>query len=317
MRTILAALLLWPSLAAAAWWPLPFGGPSLDAQRKLFEGGRYAEVITALTPDLLLKLRRSELQRAYVYLGASYERTGQLDKALGVYQLGIKLFPKNVELLTRLAQLLHASLLEEQALPIYHKILDLQPLNTPAHVGLAEIDRSLGFLDRSAEHYERALEDLEDNPALWRDYTEVLIEMREWKTAGMAIQKALELSPENADARVTLAFVQRGQGDITSAIETISGAISGAGDPVPLELRQTRALWLLEAGREPAAGLEADAILKQAPGQPLALFVRARVHLKEGRRAQAVKDLEAAAAGGARFVAQVSRELLRGLQAGR
>ncbi len=316
MRALLAALLLVPSLASAAWWPL-MGGPSLDAQRKLFEGGRYAEVISGLTPDLLLKLRRAELQRAYVYLGASYERTGQLDKALGVYQLGIKLFPKNVELLTRLAQLLHASLLEEQALPIYHKILDLQPLNTPAHVGLAEIDRSLGFLDRSAEHYERALEDLEDNPALWRDYTEVLIEMREWKTAGMAIQKALELVPENPDARVTLAFVQRGQGDVTSAIETISAVIAAAEMPAPLELRQTRALWLLEAGREPAAGLEAEAILKQAPGQPIALFVRARASLKEGKKALAIKDLEAAAAGPAPFVARVARELLKGLKGDR
>lgn len=316
MKAALLSILLLPSSAAALWWPFP-GGVSLDSQRQLYEAGRYAEVIAALPPDLLLKLRKPQLQRAYIYLGASYERTGQLDKALGVYQLGIKLFPRNVELLTRLAQLLHASFLEEEALPIYHHILELQPLNTPAHVGLAEIDRSLGFLNRSAEHYERALEDLEDNPALWRDYAEVQIERREWSAAGLAISKSLELSPDNPDTLATMAFVQRGQGNISSALATLDKITGSAGLPAPIEVRQTRALWLLEAGRTPEAGAEAAAILKEAPGRPLALFVRARAYLKEGKRDPAMRALEEAARGPDSFIAQVSRELLAELRAGK
>jgi tetratricopeptide (TPR) repeat protein len=136
---------------------------------------------------------------------------GHLDNALGVYQLGVQLYPKDLNLLTELGLLLHRSKLEEQAEPMFQKVLKIHPNNAAAHIGLGEIDHALGFLERSAEHYEKALETMSDHAGIWADYAEVLISARDYKTGELAARRALLLS-ENADARVDLARALRGEG---------------------------------------------------------------------------------------------------------
>src|SRR5581483_1961137 len=97
----------------------------------------------------------SDQRQGYLMLGTSFQRTGQLDKALGVYQVGVKLFPRDLRLLTELGSLLHAAGLEEQAEPLFKKVISIHPNNAAAQLGLAEINHALGFLDVSAEHYEK------------------------------------------------------------------------------------------------------------------------------------------------------------------
>ena len=103
----LAAFLLQPPTPARAWFFRP-GADRLEAQKNLFDAARYPEVISRLAPEALQRLRRRDLQRAYLYLGQSYERTRQFDKALSVYQLGVRLFPRDTKLLAQLGLLLHS-----------------------------------------------------------------------------------------------------------------------------------------------------------------------------------------------------------------
>ena len=77
----------------------------------------------SLTRTALLKLRGESLRRGYVLLGASYEMTGRLDKSLSFYQVGAQLFPRDQDLLSRLAVLLHRSGLEEQAQPLFERLV--------------------------------------------------------------------------------------------------------------------------------------------------------------------------------------------------
>lgn len=284
----------------------------LDQHKKLFSSGKYGEVIAKLSPEAMQKLRKGDLQRAYFYLAASYERTGQPDKALGVYQLGARLYPRDIDLLTPLASLLHHMGLEEQAEPLFQRVLQIHPNNAEAHLGLGEIDHALGFLDRSAEHYDKALDTLGDQGPVWRDYAEVLLAARDYKTAELAIRKAIELSPETP-ARVDLAFIQRASGRLEEALKTLDDVLAQAPST---EIALTRALWLLEAGRYEEALPPAEAALKISPDDALALWIRARVHLKADRYNQAVKDLEAAAKAERRapFVAQAAAEMLSQLK---
>ncbi len=303
---------LW--LAAAPAWAI--WGPLVDPlsePKRLYEAGNYPQVIARLGPDSLQRLRSRDLRRAYFYLGSSYERTSQADRAVGVYELGVKLYPKDINLLTRLAGLLHRMGLEEQAQPLFQRVLTIHPNNAQAHLGLAEIDRSLGFLERSAEHYERVLEAWPENAGIWRDYAEVLLEQRETKTAELAIRKALALSPE-AESAVDLALILRAAGRLEEALEILNSlnSLEGTGGP---ELSLARALWLLEAGRLEEAKALAERVLKADPADPLGRWLRARLLLKAGRASEALKDLEAAASSReAPFVARVSAAMMKRLK---
>lgn len=273
---LLLSLLLLPGPARA--WRL-WGEPSdkkIRPVQALFDAHRHAEVTAALTPDFLQTLRGTDLRQAYVLMGSSLDRLGRVDEAIGVYQLGVKLFPKNVDLLTRQGDLLHRTGLNEQARALYLKALVYEPKHFGAHLGLAEIDRRFGFLDRSASHYEAALETLADRADVWRSYADTLLAQRDWQTADLAIARALSLEPGNPDGHVLTAFARRGKGDLAGALAALDEALAaGAG----VGARRAKALWYLEAGRPAEAAAEADRVLKESPGDEAALWARARAEL--------------------------------------
>ncbi|MFI5350077.1 MAG: tetratricopeptide repeat protein [Elusimicrobiota bacterium] len=296
--------------APARAWRL-FGEPSdgkIRPVQKLSDEHKPAEVLARLTPEYIQTLRGTDLRQAYVLMGDSHVALNRPAEALGDYQLGVSLFPKNVDLLTRLAALLHTNGLDEQAKPLFLTALQYEPRHWGAHLGLAEIDHRFGFLDRSAEHYEIALEVLDKRVDVWCDYAEVLLALRDTATAELALRKALALDPRSANAHLLLAFSRRDSGDMPGAIgelDAAQGLGAGAG------ARRAKALFLLEAGRLQEAGAEAAAVLSANPGDGAALWVRARVLLASGDEAgaalalTAVKNVE----GNNAFAAQAARAL--------
>jgi tetratricopeptide (TPR) repeat protein len=305
MRSAFLAALL--AASAPAWGLWGSRSETIKALQKQFGAGRYNEVIAQLDPDGLLKLRGDDLRRGYALLAASYEVTGRLDKSLSAYQLAVQLYPRDRDLLERLAMLLHRSGLEEQAQPIYEKLVRLEPTNAHGHLGLAQIDHALGFLDRSADHYEKALQGLAERGDIWREYGEELFEARDYRTAELALRRALGLQPGDAAAGLDLALVLRAMGRIDEALAELEGP-SLAGKP---EALRARSLWLMEAGRGTESAAAAEALLRAAPNDPLGLYVRARLELKAGRRGQAQSFLRQAALQGASgpFTAKVCSTL--------
>ncbi|MCX5797827.1 MAG: tetratricopeptide repeat protein [Elusimicrobia bacterium] len=301
---VLAGLL---TAAVPAWGLWGSRSETIKALQKQFGAGRHEAVIAALYPDGLLKLRGDDLRRGYALLAASYEVTGRLDKSLSAYQVAVQLFPRDRDLMERLAMLLHRSGLEEQAQPIYEKLVRLDPANAQGHLGLAQIDHALGFLDSSADHFEKALQGFPQRGDLWREYGEELYEARDYRTAEPAMRRALALDPGDAEAGLDLALILRAVGRIDEALAELEGP-SRAGKP---EALRARALWLMEAGRAADAAAAAQALLRVRPGDPLGLYVRARLELKVGRRVQAQALLREAATQGASgpFTAKVCAAL--------
>lgn len=278
-------------LSGCAWRP---GGEPSDHKirpaQALADAHKNAEVIAALTPDFMQTLRGADLRQAYILKGDSLSALGRVDEALGVYQLGVRLFPKNVDLLTRQGDVLRATGLGEQARTFYLRALVFEPRHYGAHLGLAEIDRRLGFFDRSASHYEIALETLEKRADVWRSYAETLLAQRDWATGDLAISRAISLEPRNADGHIMTGFSRRAQGDMAGALAALDTAQElGAG----IGARRAKALWLVEAGEPAQALTQADAVLKEAPGDGAALWARARALLALGRDAQAQESLAA------------------------
>jgi tetratricopeptide (TPR) repeat protein len=309
-RVLPLALALALAAAPARAWRL-FGEPSdgkIRPVQRLNDAHKPAEVLAALTPEFIQTLRGTDLRQAYVLLGDSHVALGRRSEALGDYQLGVSLFPKNVDLLTRLARLLHENGLDERAKPLYQTALLYEPRHWGAHLGLAEIDHRLGFFDRSADHYEIALDVLNKRADVWCDYAEVLLALRETATAELALRKALELEPLNANAHVLLAFSRRDAGDLPGAVEQLDAAEGlGAG----IGARRAKALFLLEAGRLNDAEAAAAKVLAEAPDDGAALWVRARVLLAAGDAAGADRILAQVknGDGGGEFAAQAARAL--------
>jgi tetratricopeptide (TPR) repeat protein len=289
-----SAFVLALSLALAAparAWRM-FGEPSdgkIRPVQALADAHKPRAVLEALTPQFLQTLRGTDLRQAYILMGDSHDALGRRDEAISDYQLGVTLFPKNVDLMSRQAVLLHREGLDEQAKPLFLRVLALEPRHGQAHQGLAEIDRKLGLLDRSASHYEAVLEYADTRADLWRDYAEVLLALREYKTADLALRKALELQPQSPDARVLLAYARRAQGDLEGAVDDLTLAEAlGAG----VGARRAKALFLLENGQLDGALGEAESVLKEVPGDGAALWVRARCRLAAGDADGALADLD-------------------------
>lgn len=281
----------------AGIWNAGEGG--LISARENFNAGRYDRVITDLTPATVQRMRGFYQRQAYALLGEAYERLESPEKALSVYQLAVKLYPKDIELTTRLARLLHASDLDAEAQPLYEKVLAAQPGNTWANLGLAEIDRALGFLERAAGRYELALEgELAGSATVWRDYAQVMLEQRDYATAEAAARKSLALDASD-DTRVVLGFILRAQGRLDEAL------LQAEATPHA----RLRALWLLEAGR-----FEQAAKLAVGPGA-IERYVRARAALRAGRSDEARRELEALSQAGktSPFVTEVAAKALKSL----
>lgn len=279
-----------------------------------FEAGRYHEVVAALPAAEIQRLRGRDAAQATLLVAKSHERLRRSDRALSVYQLGIKLHPNDIPLLIGLAELFTESALIEQARPLFLRVLEIEPRNLRAHVGLARIDRSLGFLDRSADHYETALEVSPVSGDLWRAYAEVLLEQRDTKTAELAAEKALSVSPNSIDSLLVLAYVQRAAGRLSEALSTIDRIIAITGRQTDLAL--ARALWLLEASEDAQARSEAEAVAKAEPGQPLAHWILGRLALGAGDAGLALKHLRIASQGQeGSFVSAAARSLIDSLGA--
>lgn len=310
------AVTAWLAFPAPAAQFLFRGQKTVASVKALYDSGKYAEVVSSLPSDSLAKLRGRNLRRASLYLAKSHENLKQLEKALSVYQLGHRLFPDDVEILTGLAEFYRAMRLEEEAQPLYDHILTLEPANTRAHLGLAIIDGSLGFLDRSAKHYEFALEVSSAEASVWRDYAEVLYKQRDYKTAELAVLKSLELNGQNTDAQLLLAYVQRGLERLPEAVVTLEKVITDSGRGT--ELLLTYSLWLLESNRFDAARKAAEEVQARSPDEALSLWILARLDISAGRREPAARRLKMAfEKGRGTFIADASYSLLKELAASR
>ncbi len=287
MNLFLSLLLL---AAPAGAWRL-WGEPSdkkIHPAQELSDARKPNEVLAMLTPDFLQTLRGTDLRQAYVLLGDNLDSLGHVDKALSVYQIGVKLFPKNVDLLTRQGNLLHRTGLDEQARIFYLKALLYEPKHFGAHLGLAEIDRRLGFLDRSSAHYETALETTDSRADVWRSYAETLLAQREWETADLAIARANSIDPKNPEGKILTAFARRAQADMAGAFAALDDALALGAD---IGARRAKALWLIEANRYAEARIEADRVIKESADDDVALWVRARADLAGGLPARALLEL--------------------------
>ncbi|MBI3299969.1 MAG: tetratricopeptide repeat protein [Elusimicrobia bacterium] len=286
----------------------------LAPERALFAQREFARCAAALTPERLAGLPRRARADGRALLARSLDSDGRFDDALAAYQYGATLHPKNLELVSGLAWVLHRLGLDDRARPLFERVLAIHPNNASGNLGLAEIQRSQGDLASAEAHYETALTEAgwRENPTVQRDYAELLADRQRFDAAARAVEKSLSLA-RTPEAYITAARIERRRLRVGDAYARLGEAL--ALDPGREEAHQQRALWLLEDSRLPEAAAEAEVLLAKAPGAALARWVRGVARARQGDLAGARADLAAAAASRREnpFVASAALALLKEL----
>lgn len=288
--------------------------PLINA-RADFKAGQYDKVLTRLPTTKISDLPRRYRPQAYDLVGSSLIQKKELAKALQTYQLAVGLYPKNLILLTKLADILNGAQLPQRARPHYEKILSIHPNNAGAHLGIAHIYRKQGYLIKALTHFEKALAAWGDNPFIWKIYGETLAEAGHLEEAITAMDTSLTYRQDPETIRSRARF-ERLRGNLESAYTELDKAIKDS--PEQIEFKLELGLWLLKDNRLQEAFQIAEDILVEDPGNPLARWLRASIFLRRGKIQSAQVDLAvcAEAKSSHPFIAKTATVMLKEISGG-
>lgn len=308
---IAAIVLLFNASPAAAFWPRRARDPLKDVAA-LFAAKDYEDVLKIVTPGFIDNLKSRDAAKAQWFRAESFAELGRSSRALSVFELATKLYPRDQRLQLGFAELLRGSDLPDLARPVFEGVLKNAPNSAEARLGLAKTQQALGYYGRSADNCRLALKDPSQarNPDVWRLYAEVLSESGRFDEAKAAVEKALALR-QDASTLLDLALIQRSRGRLQEAIATLREARGRRNDDPALG--RALGLWLLEDHKAPEALREARKLLKTDPRDSLALWVAAMADKSLGHLGAARRELQLAASFGKKtpFVASISKKILK------
>jgi len=293
MKTLLflAALALSPAEGQVTSLINPLTVDRVGKAETFFGRGQYSEALDVAQAALEGKLTWGRQARAYWLLGKSHEALGSLDKALSVYQVAVKLYPRDPGLLVALGDLFRKVGLDDRAMPQYQAALKADPDNATAHTALGGILTEQGLFPAATPHFKAALsrkpKDLDAMLGLGRSLAgEGKLEEAE-ATLGAGLKAGGDV-----DMRVGLAEVLKRRGKGPEAIEQLRLASL---ETKRADVRLRYAAWLLSAGRvEEGAGV-LRLHIQEAPEDALARYLLGLEELRGGQKAFALKGFQAAA----------------------
>jgi len=248
--------------------------------RTLYEQGSYQQAISELQEyiDKTKNVKRREA-RAYRLLGLSYEKTGQLNKALEIYLEALEFYPKNVPLLLEAARLYQQTNLTNRSKQLYERALKEEPNNPEALAGQAVNYTAMGFYSKARQYYDHFFELEPTAPPQYRArYANTFLAQRNYPQAFIHITMALAEDNQNPDFWLVSAQARRGLNQPREALKDLKIARLLA--PNRPELMGQEALWLYEVGADKEARKITEQMLKLNPQSQLALWVQSLIAQK-------------------------------------
>jgi tetratricopeptide (TPR) repeat protein len=265
-----------------------------------FDQGDYAKIISLLenVPD-------SRMDPALLYLlGSSYAQTRELSKAEEVFKKALEREPDSGDVRRAYAESLMAEGKMQEARAQLQEIIKSDPQSPMSYVRLAQLDRQMGNFDDARKELEQARGLSPDNPEI--PYREAMLEDtlgNETKAISL-LQDVLKrtekadgkYNPAEANNRAiylqSLGTVYQHQEDFDKAIETFRSIVALGGDQAPRgeSLIVETLHQLMHQNRK--ALQETDTALKKYPKNRELLMQRAALLGEEGRRDEAVAELE-------------------------
>ncbi len=118
-----------------------------------------------------------------------------------------------------------------EAVQTFSAVLEQEPEYPPALLGLAKVCLDSGIIDKALDFFPRYLKKVPDDVAAQSDYALALIQAGEGEKARAEVAKAIELDPKNLAAQMTLAMIERAQGNDEEAVRVAKAAKALSSDP--------------------------------------------------------------------------------------
>lgn len=189
--------------------------------------------------------------QSWLLLGrALYIRDRDLQQSLAIYQQGIAQHPEAPELYLEAGKCLEISGQLPEAQRSYEKALQFDPNLYSARVRLAACKRELGYLAQADTILTRALVK-KKNAAAYVEYAKLLMQQNRFERARENLQMAMELDPQNWEARSQWAALRCRTGEATGGITALQEVLEEQRDR--LEAWNDLLACLIEGGKHTEA----------------------------------------------------------------
>ncbi len=213
--------------------------------RNLYNDQKYGEAVEELTNYIYKagNVNRREA-RAYRLLGMSYERLGQLGRALNTYLEALEFHPKNIPLLIAAADLYQRTGLTDKSQALYQRVLEQDPNNLNALAGQAENYRAFGFFSQARNYYDQFFKLNPGANAQYRaNYASTFLSQSNFEQAFINITMALAEDPYQPDYWLLSSKASFGLKHFDDALAAIDTALDLAPDRIDLQLYKIMGLY--------------------------------------------------------------------------
>ena len=169
----------------------------------------------------------------YLATADSLSKGGKKEKLLDIYDKILALSPANIHLRNKVAEIYSKEGLisetakqyfqiamlyfdkgdMENSMGYYQKVLDVQPLNKEAILGISYLYERSGNLERALEQVKEAANLFPEDTDIHLRSAEIYIMARRFDEAGASLRKVLEVEPANIKARRLLGDMYLKEGD--------------------------------------------------------------------------------------------------------
>ncbi len=202
----------------------------------------------------------------YLTTADTLSKEGKKEKLLEIYDKILTLSPANIPLRNKVAEIYSKEGLMSEAakqyfqvamlyfdkgdlensMGYYQKVLDVQPLNKEAILGISYLYERSGNLERALEQVKEAANLFPEDTDIHLKSAEIYIRARRFDEAGASLRKVLEVEPANIKARRLLGDMYLKEGDREKAWTEYLPVL----DEMILDEKYDDALKLLESFKD-------------------------------------------------------------------
>jgi tetratricopeptide (TPR) repeat protein len=184
----------------------------------------------------------------YAVAADIYIKEGATEKALGIYEEMLKLAPASINLKIKIAELYHKIGLKEEVVKeyisiaseyiekgeyekaqgFYLKVIDYDPQNLPARVGLSKVAEKSGDIEKAYEQLNNALSFAPDDNDVLFNFARLSVDTGKPDKARDALSRLVEIDPSNIMYKKLLGTIYIQDGSLDKAWENMLPYIDNA-----------------------------------------------------------------------------------------
>lgn len=238
--------------------------------------------------------QKPELSDLRLGLARLYEQSNKPDDAKQVYDDMIARYgdePAGLQARNRLAAHAAAAGDNERARKLLDEILAKNPKDGDALVLKGRLAMQAQDYDTAVGAFRTVLKDQPDSVPVLHLLAEAQLRKGDTELAGDNLRRAVEVAPQNADARIKYARFLIAKKDLARALEQIDYVLER--DQANADAVAAKSELLAAKGDLAAVKDELAKLKEAAPGNPEASLRLARVHMAEGDAAAALAEVDA------------------------